>query len=193
MMKINWSRGLPRLWLVASLLWAVSVGWLTWPEDAPQDYVRYWYYRVAHPEVLEERRANEAAATKQRDAALAEIRARYDGTRVPRVAPDRPHTLTLDELRALEPALELNNIYHYGRDQWEITRVELDEAYRVIRTEFPQTESEQLQEFTTLEGRLDWNTEVAGWWAAYTFAPPIAVLIIGASLLWALRGFRQTP
>jgi hypothetical protein len=69
----------------------------------------------------------------------------------------------------------------------------LDEAERVIRTEFARPESEQLQEFTTLEGRLDWNGERASWWAAYAFAPPIAVLIIGASLLWALRGFRQTP
>jgi hypothetical protein len=184
---MNWTRGLLRLWLVGSLLWAVPVGWLTWTGDAPQDYVRYWYYRVAHPEVLEERRANEAAATKQRDAALAEIRARYDGTRVPRVDVG-PHVGTRDELRALS----LNVIGHYGRDEWIITKEELDEAERVIRTEFAQPESEQLQEFTTLEGRLGWNGERASWWAAYTFAPPIAVLIIGASLLWAVRGFRQT-
>jgi hypothetical protein len=110
-MKIDWTRGLFRLWLLTSLLWAVSVGWLTWPGDAPQKYGRYWYYRVAHPGVLEERRANEAAATKQRDAALAEIRARYDGTRVPQVvAPVGPHVATGDELEAIY----LNNGYHYG-------------------------------------------------------------------------------
>jgi hypothetical protein len=184
------ARGLLRLWLIASLLWAVPIGWLTWPGDAPQEYVRYWYDRVAHSEVLEERSANEAAATKQRDAALAEVRARYDGTRVPRVvAPVRSHVGTIEDLGARE----LNILYHYGRDQWEITNEELDETDRVIRTEFPQPESEQLQEFTTLEGRLDWNGERASWWAAYTFAPPIAVLIIGASVLWAFRGFRQTP
>jgi hypothetical protein len=106
--------------------------------DAPQDYARYWYYRVAHPEVLKERRANEAAATKQRDAALGEMRARG-------VAPDEPHTLTLDEAKE-ELAIRLS-----------------------------QPESEQLQEFNTLEGRLDWNGERASWWAAYTFAPPIVV------------------
>jgi hypothetical protein len=132
--------------------------------------------------------SNEAAATKQRDAALAEIRARYDGTRVPRIAPDGPHVLTLDELRALE----LNKMYHYGRDEWEITKEELDETDRVLRTALPQAESEQLQEFTTLEGRLEWNGERAGWWVACTFAPPIAVLIVGASLMWALRGFRPS-
>ena len=39
-----------------------------WPGDAPQEYVRYWYYRLAHPEVLEERHANEAAANLPRQA-----------------------------------------------------------------------------------------------------------------------------
>lgn len=188
-MKFNWSRGLLRLWLVGSLLWAVPVGWLTWPDDAPQEYFRYWYYRIAHSEVLEERRANEVAANKQRDAALAEIRARYDGTRVPRVVSDTPHQGTLDELEALF----LNNGYHYGRDKWVITKEELDEANKVLRTQYPQPESEQFQDFTTLEGRLDWNREHISWWAAYTFAPPIAVLLVGVSLLWALRGFRETP
>jgi hypothetical protein len=161
---MNWSRGLLRLWLVASLLWAAPVGWLAWPGDAPQEYARYWYYRVAHPEILEERRSNEIAATKQRDAALAEIRARYDGTRLPRVvapdgSPTGPHVGTLDEAELLE----LNNGYHYGRDKWIITKEELDEAKRVIRTEFAQPESEQLQKFTTLEGRLGWNGEPASW------------------------------
>jgi hypothetical protein len=186
-MRINWTRGLLRLWLVGSLLWVVPVGWLAWPEDAPQEYVQYWYNRVAHPEVLDERRANEAAAANQRDVALAEIRARYDGTRVPRV-PHHGGQGTLDELGALF----LNKVDHYGRDDWEITKQELDEADKVLRTDFPQPESEQLREFTTLEGSLDWNRERISWWAAYTFAPPIVVLIVGASILWALRGFRQT-
>jgi hypothetical protein len=153
--QLNWTRGLLRLWLVASLLWAVPVGWLTWPGDAPQDYARYWYYRVAHREVLEERAANEAATAEQRDAAWAEIDARYDG---------RPHALTSDELQEV-----------------------LD---RITSTARP--ESEQLQKFTTLERDLSWDGEHACWWAACTFVPPIAVLIVGSSLLWALRGFRQT-
>jgi hypothetical protein len=71
MMKVNWTRGLLRLWLVASLLWAAPMGWLAWPD------------------------------------------------------------------------------WNYG--------------------------------------------ERASWWATYTFAPPIVVLIVGISLLWTLRGFRQTP
>jgi hypothetical protein len=186
---INWTRGLLRLWLLGSLLWAVPVGWLTWPGDAPQDYVRYWYYLVAHPEVREERRDNEAAAAKQRDTALAAVRGRYDGTRKPFVAPDPPREGTRDEL----DALLFNKLYHYGREKWVITKEELDEAEKVLRDLPPQPESEQLQEFTELEGRLDWNEERVRWWAAYTLAPPIAVLIVGASLLWALRGFRQTP
>ena len=68
----------------------------------------------------------------------------------------------------------------------------MDELDRVLRTEFTQPQSYQLQEFITLERDLDWNGEQTSWWAAYMFAPPIAVLIVGASLLWALRGFRQT-
>jgi hypothetical protein len=189
-MKINWTRGLFRLWLVASLLWAAPIGWLAWPGNAPQEYARYWYYRVAHLEVLKERRANEAAATKQRDAALAEIRTRYDATRVTHVAPTS-RVGTLKDLTLLE--LKTFDGFEYDRPSQDITQEELEEVDKVLRTEFPQPESDQLQEFTTLEGRLDWNGERASWWAAYTFAPPIAVLIVGASLLWALRGFRRTP
>ena len=54
-------------------------------------------------------------------------------------------------------------------------------------------ESEQLQEFAALEGNLDWHGQRVGEWVAYMGAPPAAVLIVGASLLWALRGFRQPP
>jgi hypothetical protein len=79
---MNWAKGLLRLWLVGSLLWAVPVGWLTWPGDAPLEYLRYWYYRVAHSEVLGELRANDAAAAKKWDAAWPDIRARYDATRL---------------------------------------------------------------------------------------------------------------
>jgi hypothetical protein len=98
----------------------------------------------------------------------------------------RPH---FDDLRALE----LNIMNHYRRGEWEITKEVLDEADKVLRALPAPPESEQLQEFTTLEGRLDWNEERTSWWAAYTLAPPIAVLIVAASLLWALRGARQTP
>ena len=35
---INWTRGLLRLWLVGSLLWAVPVGWIMWPQNAVQDW-----------------------------------------------------------------------------------------------------------------------------------------------------------
>jgi len=59
---MNRTKGLLRLWLVGSLLWAVSVGWLTWPGNSPQQYARYWYYRVAHSEILKERRDTRSAA-----------------------------------------------------------------------------------------------------------------------------------
>jgi len=28
---INWSKGFWRLWLVASIMWIVGVGWIAWP------------------------------------------------------------------------------------------------------------------------------------------------------------------
>ena len=123
---MNWTKGLLRLWLVASLLWAVPVGWLTWPGDAPQEYLRYWYCRVAHPEILKERRDNEAAAGKQQDAALAAVRERYDGTRKP-----LPRELTLDDLKALA----FNNLEfpHHGREKWVITKEERDEVREAVR------------------------------------------------------------
>jgi hypothetical protein len=157
--------------------------------------MRYWYYRVAHREILEERRANAAAATEQRNAALAEIRARYDATRVARPKPEPKRTP--DGRRSLEDEDLWEIPFHgeqpYGRHWWETSPEERAEVDRVRGTKFEQPESEQLQEFTTLEGRLDWNWEVTGWWVTYTFAPPIIVLILGASLFWALRGFRHSP
>jgi len=143
---MNRTMGLLRLWLVGSLLWAVSVGWLTWPGNSPKQYARYWYYRVAHPEILKERRNTEAEWAKQRDAFSKD---------------QPPHQGTAEELAALAQKLK--------------------------------PESEQLQEFAALEGNLDWHGQRVGEWVAYMGAPPAAVLIVGASLLWALRGFRQPP
>jgi hypothetical protein len=175
---MNWTRGLLRLWLVGSVLWAVPVGWVTWPGEAPQEYLKYWYYRIAHPQVLDELSANKAAATKQRYAALAEIRARYDATRV---APG-PHQLTADEMERL---WTWNYGSIYGRNWNEVSKEEADEVKKVFDTELAQPGSEQLQKFLTLERSVEWNKEQVSWWATYTFAPPIIVFIVGTSLMWA--------
>jgi hypothetical protein len=95
---MNWRRGLIRLWLVGSVFLAVPVGWLTWPGDAPQEYARYWYYRVAHSEVIDERRTNNAAVARQRAEAVSEIRGCYDRWRVAHAAP------TMSGLPDLQPA-----------------------------------------------------------------------------------------
>jgi hypothetical protein len=149
---MNWTKGFLRLWLVGSLLWAIPVGWLTWPGNSPQQYAGYWYYRLAHPEILKERRDLEAEWEKQREEFFKDE------------PPQPPHQLTAEELADL--------------------------ASRLLPRLTP--ESEQLHEFRSLEEHLDWHGERVGEWAAYMFAPPFAVLIVGSSLLWALRGFRRT-
>jgi hypothetical protein len=55
-----------------------------------------------------------------------------------------------------------------------------------------ETLSEQLDEFIGLEACLISNREQIGRWIATALVPPAVLFIIGASLLWALRGFRQT-
>jgi hypothetical protein len=70
-MKIDWTKGLLRLWLVASLLWAVPIGYLIWPGERPgetiQDCIQYWIDRV---EI-----ARDAWQTRL---AMAKIQAQYD-------------------------------------------------------------------------------------------------------------------
>jgi hypothetical protein len=189
-----------RLWLVGSLSWAITVGWLMWPGHAPQDYARYWYYRLAHREVLEERRSNEVAAMKELDTAVTEIRARYDVTRAqhmpPPVVPGQSRLVGPDDpgINAFELDLTLERAlggphYHYGRAV--VTKEGSKEVEGVLKTEYGPGGSPQLTEFNRLEAELDGNEREIEWWAAYMLAPPMILLIVGASLLWALRGFGQ--
>jgi hypothetical protein len=189
---MNWTRGLFRLWLVASLLWAVAVGWLTWPDDAPQQYVRYWYYRVAHPEVLDERLANAAAAEAKRDKAVAEIRARYDRTRATHVSSEGAAGTGQKMITDHDLAVRVLKILGIDYGQQDPSDQELDEVGRALKTDFAQPGSPQLQEFTRLEATRDWHESETEWWLAYTFGPPVILLIVGASLLWAARGFAGT-
>jgi hypothetical protein len=148
---MNWTRGFFRLWLVASLLWVVAVGWLTWPGAAPEQYVRYWYYRVAHSEVVE----------WQRNAAAADYKARVD---------------------AVDNAL---------RGKVQVPTPPPDHTTDFAQLGSPQLQ--ELQEFTSLEALLDEYEIETERWLAYTFGPPVILLIVGASLLWAVRGFAGTP
>jgi hypothetical protein len=182
-MKINWTRGLLRLWLVGSLTWAASVGWLTWPPIQPYDRFLYWHYRVAHPgDYKEMLLAAHATLGATHKAAIADIRARYDKTRVPRTSHTGP--MTDNEMRAVT----LNNQENYERRDWEITKEELDEVDATYNKSTPEWD-----EFTGLTMRLDETGERIKNWATYTFTSTIAFVAVGAGLLWALRGFRQTP
>jgi hypothetical protein len=201
---MNWTGELLRLWLVGSMLWVVVVGWLMWPADAPQQYGLYWYYRVAHTEVLDKRRANEAAAAAERDKSIAEIRMRYNGTRTMRVeSSEKSRQVTPNELDAFNLHLELGAGVDYCQSPCEMSHDELNELEKVAHawrervltppgevSVYP--ESPQLYEFRKLEAERDDNERAIEWWAAYTFGPPVILLVVGASLVWALRGFVTT-
>jgi hypothetical protein len=44
--------------------------------------------------------------------------------------------------------------------------------------------------FTTFYNLLDWARDTLPGLAGVLFVPPLAVLAVGAALLWAFRGFR---
>jgi hypothetical protein len=189
---MNWRRGFTRLWLVSSLFWVISVGWLAWPGDALPEWSEYWYYRLARSDVLDERRASIAAASRQRDKAVAEIRSRYDATRLKCDDPESPHRVTSSELRRIIFTSDGKPI-DYQRKACEISDTELDDLEKVLyHTTFMQPESKSLERFALLENRQDFDGSLIRGWVSYTLLPPLIIFVVGASVLWALRSFRTS-
>jgi len=177
--NVNWTKGLLRLWVVGTILWVVTFGWIEWPGDAPQTYLRYWYYRVAHPEWFAEGWNDEyrvRTGEPNREGAIAELKARSARAKMEAEGSNQG---TREELYALLNAPPYMN------------KLGDQELERIAET--PVADDPAAARLRSLETDLSWSETRLSRSASYALLPPALVFILGASLLWALRGFARTP
>jgi hypothetical protein len=180
---MNWRRGLIRCWIVASVLWAVPIGWLTW-SDGVTYFLRYAYTAAIDPGYRQ--RALDVWRVKVEENARPwhETKARIRTNH----GLEPPNSGTLGDLSVLDGGAAS---HHW----WE--------APDFCATEFngiaTPAECDELKRVAAAIPVLPMPTEAEEWpatslleWAGPVLIPPIALLLISAALTWAFRGFRHT-
>jgi hypothetical protein len=185
---MNWSKGLRRLWMVGTALWIVTVliigfrqaeegsytfGGVAQGVWAMELYTEYWYYRIFRPGVVGEARrvlsdpCVPRSEREQEEAAVARLEA---------------------EEAKLPPQPPLPDGTKRGTRS-QIARILM----------LPECSAEVAEAKSELRDVGNLPVSVEGGWvpgallslAYWLFGPPIAGLVVGASLLWTFRGFRR--
>jgi hypothetical protein len=185
---MNWRRGLLRLWVVATALWMVSV--VAVCAFLGNDYEfrggralelssEYWYYRILFPNLVAAARKLDTPlycmTQRERDEEEAKL-AQLEAEEAKR--PPEPSTRA-GSLRRLELMTMLK------------TRPVCPEAVLKERDDL-QMRYPQAGDIGYLLSAVEnggWVPEARLSFAYWMFGPPISVFILGASLMWALRGF----
>jgi hypothetical protein len=190
---MNWRKGLTRLWLVGTALWiaAVVVYGLRHADERPFEsvgqgvlaaelYTDYWYYRIIRHDVAAEARRVHSVfddPTSQQHCVSYWERQRDEAQLAKDEAEEAkqpPKPPSPDGTRALTKA-DLDRL-------WMPSECSADVAEAKGRLEHVQYDLP------------DWVPDALLSFAYWLFAPPIAALVVGTSLIlalrWAVHGFR---
>jgi hypothetical protein len=186
---MNWRKGLLRLWIVATALWIASVlavceflgnGYEFRGVQAVELSAEYWYYRILHPKLVE--------ATSKLLTPL------YCDTQQERDEEEAPYKAKWAEEAKKAPLPGGRRVSR--EEMWALGPHERPVCDEVVLKDQDDLRM-QLQQASDDVERLVFDVERGGWvrdallsFAYWLFGPPTAVFILGASLMWALRGFR---
>jgi hypothetical protein len=189
MFEMSWGKGLRRLWIVGTAIWIVGfvtfgdqyfegrfVGPVANAVQVTELYAEYWYYHILRSDLV---------AKKRR--LLSDF---YD--------PQSPHYCVSHEQRERERAslaeLEREEAKRPPKPpgEWSLTDLER------LGMRIPECAAEVGKARSELQDVIDWD-EIPDWardallsLAYWLLVPPIAALVVGRSLIWALRGFRAS-
>ena|SRR6516225_4033156 len=161
---MNWRRGLFRLWIVGTVLFVIAVAFVSYSEiKADFDVVA----RASKPEVT--------------SSFIAEFRQQY------------PEYNSLTDAQLLEAVYE--KFYSdVPREQFEKQVSEkISASNKAVKFqgqlhEFPADFTDE-QIATALKSTIKNPWATVGMWASIALGIPLAVLVLGASLVWAFSGF----
>jgi hypothetical protein len=186
---MNWQKGLLRLWVVATAPWIASVvlvceflgnGYEFRGVQAVELSAEYWYYRILHPKLVQ-------AASKYLTPLYCDTQKERDEEEAPykakRAEEAKKAPLPGGRMISLQEAIALGP--HARPVCSEAVLKEQDD----LRMQLQQA-SEDVERLVFDVERGGWVHDVLMSLAYWLFGPPIAVFILGASLMWALRGFR---
>jgi len=161
---MNWRRGLFRLWIVGSALFVLAVAFVSYTEiKADFDVVA----RASKPEVT--------------SSFIAEFRQQY------------PEYNSLTDAQLLEAVYE-KFFSDMPREQFEKQVSEkISASNKAVKFqgqlhEFPADFTDE-QIATALKSTIKNPWATVGMWASIALGIPLAVLVLGASLVWAFSGF----
>ena len=161
---MNWRRGLFRLWIVGSALFVLAVAFVSYTEiKADFDVVA----RASKPEVT--------------SSFIAEFRQQY------------PEYNSLTDAQLLEAVYE-KFFSDMPREQFEKQVSEkISASNKAVKFqgqlhEFPADFTDE-QIATALKSTIKNPWATLGVWVSIAFGIPLAVLVLGASLVWAFSGF----
>jgi len=157
---MNWRRGLFRLWIVGTALFVIAVAYFSY-DDIKAEF--------------------DAAASRRQAASMLATDAKLADWVHQRFYSDMPREQFDKKITAAKPITEPKVI------------AQLEAIFRNIDTYRPVPEwTEDERETFLLHDLIEpmpnpWMT--LGMWAAIAFGIPMAVLVLGASLVWAFSGF----
>jgi hypothetical protein len=161
---MNWRRGLFRLWIVGTVLFVIAVAFVSYSEiKADFDVVA----RASKPEVT--------------SSFIAEFRQQY------------PEYNSLTDAQLLEAVYE-KFFSDMPREQFEKQVSEkISASNKAVKFqgqlhEFPADFTDE-QIATALKSTIKNPWATVGMWASIALGIPLAVLVLGASLVWAFSGF----
>jgi hypothetical protein len=200
---MNWRKGLLRLWVVATALWVVFVATFDWALSGNRGGIsavglsaESFYYHIIRPDlvaskrqfldpksphhcVLPEQRERQKARLAELEAAEQKAEAVKQAAEAEAVRTSKPHQLSNEEYDAL--------IRGPSAGEVDLIRAEM---------QVPECSADAARAISELEAVVDWG-DFPDWardaflsLAYWMVGPPIVVFILGASLLWAFRGFR---
>jgi hypothetical protein len=192
---MNWGKGLRRLWMVGTALWIVAVmvfgywhyGERVYPPAtaaqgvwAAELYAEYWYYRIIRPDVAAEARR---------------VHSVFDDPTSP------SHCVSYWDRKQLEDKLAKDKAEEAKRPPrapGQMSTADLDRLWMPAECSAEvEKAKDKLGEIWALRDAVEkggWVPDALLSFALWLFSPPIATLLVGASMIgafrWAFRGFR---
>jgi len=159
---MNWVRGFFRLWIIAGLLWLAITAVFLRPEGVVEAYASNVYQLIVHPIMM--------------------VRAESKRSKIEQIQFERQ---VVPSCKDFTPPAEVKEPHMTSSD--ELDRVLCSSARKTLNEET--AEDRDLEPFVSTLAELDHSGQNLRTFCVTAFLPPVAILLLGISLAWALRGF----